>query len=149
MGADSTKLNKNEGISHEKTNCRICGRDELTEYISFGNMPLPNNLFKTQEEALNCNKYPLKVNYCKNCSLSQLSEVVDPRVLFSHYVYKSGVSQGYIDHCKEMTTTFKEKYTLSEGSSADFLIDIAGNDCTLLEQFKEKYPRLKLLNIDF
>lgn len=148
MGADSTKLNKNENVSHEKTNCRICGKKELKEYISFGDMPLPNNLFKTQKEALNCNKFPLKVNYCENCSLSQLSEVVDPRVLFSHYVYKSGVSQGYIDHCKEMANTFKDKYTLSEGSSADLLIDVAGNDCTLLEQFKEKQPKLRLLNID-
>jgi hypothetical protein len=135
-------------ISFEKDNCRICGKKELKEYISFGNMPLPNNLFKTQEEALNCNKFPLKVNYCNNCSLSQLSEVVDPKVLFSHYVYKSGVSQGYVNHCKEMANTFKDKYTLVENSSADFMIDIAGNDCTLLEQFKEKYPKLRLLNID-
>jgi hypothetical protein len=140
-------MEKNK-ISFEKTNCRICGKKELKEYISFDNMPLPNNLFKTQEEALNCNKFPLKVNYCNNCGLSQLSEVVDPRVLFNHYVYKSGVSQGYINHCKQMVDTFKEKYTLSSGSSADFLIDVAGNDCTLLEQFKEKEPHLRLLNID-
>lgn len=148
MGANSNELKQRDSISKTKWNCRICGKKELKEYISFGDMPLPNNLFKTQEEALNCDKFELKVNYCENCSLSQLSEVVDPRVLFSHYVYKSGVSQGYINHCKEMTTTFKQKYTLSEGSSADFLIDIAGNDCTLLEQFKEKYPKLRLLNID-
>jgi len=148
MGANSNELKQRDGISKTKENCRICGKKELKDYISFGNMPLPNNLFKTQEEALNCDKFELKVNYCDNCSLSQLSEVVDPRVLFSHYVYKSGVSQGYINHCKEMVSTFKEKYNLNTGSSADFLIDVAGNDCTLLEQFKEKQPNLRLLNID-
>lgn len=148
MGKNSNEIGEKDKISFEKTNCRICGKKELKEYISFDNMPLPNNLFKTQEEALNCNKFPLKVNYCNNCGLSQLSEVVDPRVLFNHYVYKSGVSQGYINHCKQMVDTFKEKYTLSSGSSADFLIDVAGNDCTLLEQFKEKEPHLRLLNID-
>lgn len=148
MGKNSNEIGEKDKISFEKTNCRICGKKELNEYISFGDMPLPNNLFKTQEEALNCNKFPLKVNYCNNCSLSQLSEVVDPRVLFSHYVYKSGVSQGYVNHCKQMVDTFKEKYTLSARSSADFLIDVAGNDCTLLEQFKEKEPELRLLNID-
>lgn len=148
MGANSKELKEKDSISKKKDRCRICGSNNLTPYLNLGDMPLPNNLFKTQEEALNCQKFELKVNFCNNCGLNQLSEVVDPRVLFSHYVYKSGVSQGYINHCKEMANTFKEKYTLSYGSSADFIIDVAGNDCTLLEQFKEKYPQLRLLNID-
>ena len=148
MGANSNELKEKENISKKKDRCRICGSNSLTSYLNLGDMPLPNNLFKTQEEALSCQKFELKVNFCNNCGLNQLSEVVDPRILFSHYVYKSGVSQGYINHCKEMANTFKEKYTLSYGSSADFIIDVAGNDCTLLEQFKEKYPQLRLLNID-
>lgn len=148
MGANSNELKEKDSISKKKDRCRICGSNSLTSYLNLGDMPLPNNLFKTQEEALNCQKFELKVNFCNNCGLNQLSEVVDPRVLFSHYVYKSGVSQGYINHCKEMANTFKEKYNLSYGSSGDFIIDVAGNDCTLLEQFKEKYPQLRLLNID-
>lgn len=148
MGANSNELKEKDSISKKKDRCRICGSNNLTSYLNLKDMPLPNNLFKTQEEALNCQKFELKVNFCNNCGLNQLSEVVDPRVLFSHYVYKSGVSQGYINHCKEMANTFKEKYNLSYGSSGDFIIDVAGNDCTLLEQFKEKYPQLRLLNID-
>jgi len=148
MGADSNNLTKTDKVSKTKTRCRICGSDNLTSYLNLGEMPLPNNLFKTQEEALNCQKFELKVNYCNNCGLSQLSEVVDPRVLFSHYVYKSGMSKGYIDHCKQMTVDFKEKYNLNVGSSADFIVDVAGNDCTLLEQFKQEIPGLRLLNID-
>jgi len=148
MGADSNKLRKTDKMSKKRDRCRICGSNHLTSYLNLGDMPLPNNLFKTQEEALNCQKFELKVNYCNNCGLSQLSEVVDPRVLFSHYVYKSGVSQGYIDHCKQMTKDFKEKYNLNIGSSADFIVDVAGNDCTLLEQFKKEIPGLRLLNID-
>ena len=148
MGADSNKLRKTEKISKTKEKCRICGSSSLLSYLNLGQMPLPNNLFKTQEEALNCDKYQLKINYCINCGLNQLSEVIDPRVLFSYYVYKSGISQGYIDHCKQMTKDFKKKYNLNVGSSADFIIDVAGNDCTLLEQFKQEIPGLRLLNID-
>ena len=148
MGADSKQIKKTDKVSKTKERCRICGSSSLLSYLDLGQMPLPNNLFKTQEEALNCDKYQLKVNYCTNCGLNQLSEVVDPRVLFSHYVYKSGVSQGYIDHCKQMTKDFKKKYNLNVGSSADFIIDVAGNDCTLLEQFKQEIPGLRLLNID-
>lgn len=148
MGADSSKLTKTDKISKTKNRCRICGSNALTPYLNFGKMPLPNNLFKSQEDALSCNKFDLKINSCNNCGLNQLSEVVDPRVLFSHYVYKSGVSKGYIDHCKQMTIDFKQKYNLNIGSSADFIIDVAGNDCTLLEQFKKEIPGLRLLNID-
>jgi hypothetical protein len=148
MGADSKQRSKNENLSHTKDKCRICGKSELTEYINLGNLPMPNNLLSSQEEAINVIRFPLKVNYCNNCKLSQLNEVVDPRILFSHYVYKSGVSQGYINHCKQMVNEFKEKYQLNSGSSGDFLIDIAGNDCTLLEQFKQRIPGLRLLNID-
>lgn len=148
MGADSNKIVKTDKVSKTKERCRICGSSSLLSYLDLGQMPLPNNLFKTQEEALNCDKYQLKVNYCTNCGLNQLSEVVDPRVLFSHYVYKSGVSQGYIDHCKQMTKDFKKKYNLNVGSSADFIVDVAGNDCTLLEQFKQEIPGLRLVNID-
>jgi len=148
MGADSSKIGKRDKPSFTKEKCRICGSNNLTPYINFGKMPLPNNLEDTQEKALNKEKYDLKVNFCGNCGLSQLSEVVDPRILFSHYVYKSGVSQGYINHCKQMVIDFKEKYDLNVGSSADFLIDIGGNDCTLLEQFKKEIPGLRLLNID-
>lgn len=148
MGADSKQLKNGESISKKREKCRICGSSNLTPYLNLGKMPLPNNLFKTKEEALNCNRFELKINYCENCGLSQLSEVVDPRVLFSHYVYKSGISKGYIDHCKQMTIDFKEKYSLNIGSSADFIVDVAGNDCTLLEQFKKEIPGLRLVNID-
>lgn len=148
MGADSKQLKETDKISKKREKCRICGKSNLIPYLNLGNMPLPNNLFKTEKEALNCQKFELKINYCENCKLSQLSEVVDPRVLFSHYVYKSGVSKGYIEHCKQMTKDFKEKYQLNIGSSADFIVDVAGNDCTLLEQFKKEIPGLRLLNID-
>lgn len=148
MGANSNKLTNTDKISKTKDRCKICGSNNLVPYLDFGKMPLPNNLFKTKEEALNCNKFDLKINFCNNCSLNQLSEVIDPKVLFSHYVYKSGISKGYIEHCKQMTVDFQKKYNLSPGSSADFIIDVAGNDCTLLEQFKKEIPKLRLLNID-
>lgn len=148
MEENSSKIKKEGGASFTKDRCRICGSNNLTSYIDFGKMPLPNNLELNKETAINKERYDLKGNFCNNCGLSQLSEVIDPKILFSHYLYKSGVSKGYVSHCKQMAIDFKKKYTLYENTSADFLIDIAGNDCTLLEQFKENQPKLRLLNID-
>lgn len=146
MGADSNKIRKKDVVSKKHEKCRICGKKEMISYLNLGNFPLANNLFKTQKEATEAIKYPLEVLFCQYCNLSQLSEVVDPRVLFSHYRYKSGISKGYINHCRDMAKEFKKEYKLIPYNS--LLIDVAGNDCTLLEQFKEEIPGLRLLNID-
>lgn len=124
------------------TTCRVCGSARLSEYLDLGFMPLSNNLCTTQDEEPE--RYPLKVLLCENCGLSQLSIVVDPKILFGHYVYRSSISKGYVDHCNKMALDLKAKYKLNEDS---FVIDIAGNDGALLHEFK-KVIGCKVLNVD-
>lgn len=107
-------------------------------YLDLGMMPLSNNLCETTEEP--AKRYPLKVLLCKDCGLSQLSIVVFPEILFSNYAYRSGISQGYKDHCKQMAKDLGVH-------SSDFVIDIAGNDGTLLHEF-QKLTGCKGLNVD-
>lgn len=114
------------------TNCRVCQSDDLIPYLDLGHLPLSNNLTATSETALNAERYPLRVLLCQQCGLSQLSIVVPPEEMFSHYIYRSGISQGYIDHCAKMARELKEIHNLNVNS---FHIDIAGNDGTLIEQF--------------
>src|SRR5574339_500375 len=71
-------------------------------YLDFGMMPLVNNLVETKEKSLDCPTFPLAVNYYPDSGLSMLSVAVNPKTLFSHYVYKSGTSQPYVEHCKGM-----------------------------------------------
>ena len=136
-------------MSNSKHNlkCRICNNSNLSTYLDLGNLPLANNIGISYVEALNKEKFPLIVQFCNNCGLSQLSEIVDPNILFGHYVYRSGISQGYISHCRKMAKEFKDKY-LFKDKYKNFVIDIAGNDCTLLEQFKQEIPYIEILNID-
>lgn len=81
---------------------------------------------------------------CGQCGLSQLSIVIPPEVLFSHYVYRSSISQGYIDHCRGMAKYVKKTYNLTDKS---FVIDIAGNDGALLKEFKDEIGCM-VLNVD-
>ena len=127
---------------HQK--CRACGSDNLTKYLDLGPMPLSNNLENTSLSAKLSERFPLQVLFCNTCSLSQLSVVVDPKVMFSNYVYRSSVNKPYVDHCRKMAKKLAEYYSLSKNS---FHIDIAGNDGTLLKEFKEEIG-LKVLNID-
>lgn len=124
------------------TRCRICHSDQLEKYIDLGKLPLSNNLCKDEYEQ--AEKFPLQVMLCKSCGLSQLSVVVDPDILFKHYVYRSSINQGYVTHCRNMAIELKHQYGLTKYS---FMIDIAGNDGALLREFKEEIG-LKVLNID-
>lgn len=133
-----------EKIQKKHLKCRCCGLDKLTKYLDLGMMPLANNLELTKQMAIDANRYPLEIMLCQNCSLSQLSVVIDPTVLFSYYTYRSGVNQGYIDHCGQMAEDLAQEYDLNKST---FHIDIAGNDGTLLEAFRKKLNH-KCLNVD-
>lgn len=136
--------NSDKSVCVPHTKCRACRSDKLVKYLDLGMMPLSNNLETTSLAAKNAPRYPLQVLFCKNCALSQLSVVVDPEKLFSNYVYRSSVNKPYVEHCRQMAKKLKEEYKLDKDS---FHIDIAGNDGSLLKEFKEEIG-LKVLNVD-
>ena len=125
-----------------KTTCRVCGNENLKQYIDLGQLPLSNNLMTKPDEV--AERFPLQVYLCEDCGLSQLGIVIDPETLFSHYVYRSSINQGYKDHCRRMAKQMWELYGLHQES---FHIDIAGNDGALLNEFKEVIG-CRSLNID-
>jgi 2-polyprenyl-3-methyl-5-hydroxy-6-metoxy-1,4-benzoquinol methylase len=129
----------------EVTNCPITNDSERFTYIDLGEMPLVNNLSDTREDSFNSPKYKLAVQYFKKSKLSCLTENVDPNLMFSQYSYKSGVVKAYADHCKEMFWFVDTYLNLKENDS---VLDIGGNDGTLLHSFLEKKPYLEVLNVD-
>jgi cyclopropane fatty-acyl-phospholipid synthase-like methyltransferase len=94
---------------------------------------------------MSCTKYPLSVQVFKDSGLSSLTLEIDPNILYSTYYYRSSVSQPYIDHCKEMFNFVDHYLDLQENDS---VLDIGGNDGTLLKSFLEKKNYLDVLNID-
>ncbi len=125
----------------EHTACRVCA-GQLIPYIDLGELPLSNNL--CQSAIQTAERFPLQVCYCKDCGLSQLSIVVDPEILFGHYVYRSSINKGYVQHCRQMAKDLKAQYRLHQGC---FMVDIAGNDGALLREFKDEID-LDILNVD-
>ena len=125
--------------------CPISNTNDSIIYLRLGNMPLVNNLNASREESMSCNKYPLSVQVFKDSGLSSLTLEIDPNILYSTYYYRSSVSQPYIDHCKEMFDFVDHYLDLQENDS---VLDIGGNDGTLLKSFLEKKNYLDVLNID-
>ena len=124
--------------------CRVCGSSDLVKYLDLGMLPLANNLTLSAEEAIAMERFPMQVLFCRQCSLSQLSVVIDPSVLFSHYLYRSSINKGYVEHCREMARSLKEPLQLGSG---DLVVDIAGNDGALLAEFRDELG-VNVVNVD-
>jgi len=113
------------------TNCRICGSKDLVPYIELPDSPLCNKL---QDDKSDSELYELKVLFCNNCYLSQLSIVVDPEVLYKEsYPYHSSVSNTFKKHCFDMAMSLKKYKNKTDGN---IILDIASNDNCLLKEFR-------------
>ena len=121
-------------LSSYKFDCRSCGKTNLKRVISLGFQPLANNLLKSKSEE--CESYPLELNYCPNCHNCQLSVSVDPKKMFSNYLYLSSVSDTFKKHFIEAAKKYIKDFKLSAKKS--YIIDIGSNDGVALKPFRDK-----------
>ena len=120
-------------FSNYKFECRSCGNINLKRVISLGYQPLANNLLNTKEEK--CELYPLEVNYCSKCHNCQLSVAIDPKKMFSNYLYTSSTSLSFTKHFEEAAKNYTKQLKLK--SKKSYIIDIGSNDGVALKPFKD------------
>ena len=77
--------------------CRICNSGKLKKYLNLKEQPLANSFLK-QEDIKNEKKYPLELLFCEKCKLSQLSIVVNPKLIFNKYDYLASFSKALKNH---------------------------------------------------
>jgi len=130
---------RKELLKNYKFECRSCGNDKLKRVVSLGYQPLANNLSKTKNEKDKL--FPLEMNYCPKCHNCQLSVVVDPRKMFSNYLYLSSTSKTFRDHFENATKKYIKEFKLNPKKS--YIIDVGSNDGVALKPFKN----LKFKNI--
>jgi len=116
-----------------KFECRSCGNVKLKRVVSLGYQPLANNLLNKKEDK--CELYPLEVNYCDNCHNCQLSVAVDPKKMFSNYLYTSSTSASFREHFIAATKNYVKEFKLKPKKS--YIIDIGSNDGVALKPFKD------------
>lgn len=116
-----------DGVKH--TACRVCDHSPLLEYLDLGTQPLANAFLKPDDTSPEFTA-PLTIALCPECGLSQLTEVVSPDRLYQNYVYCSGVSESWREHCSRLA----QEYT-REHVGERFVIDIGANDGTMLDAF--------------
>jgi len=114
-----------------KFDCRSCGNTNLKRVVSLGYQPLANNLLKKKEEKSEL--YPLEVNYCDNCHNCQLSVSINPKKMFSNYLYTSSTSKVFRQHFVEAAKKYSKELKLIKKKS--YIIDIGSNDGVGLKPF--------------
>ena len=130
---------KKQLLENYKFECRSCEKTNLKRVISLGYQPLANNLLKNEKQKEEL--FPLEMNYCENCHNCQLSIIVDPKKMFSNYLYLSSTSKSFRKHFEEAAKKYTKEFKLSAKKS--YIIDIGSNDGIALKPFRD----LKFKNI--
>jgi SAM-dependent methyltransferase len=125
-----------KAISQRIAGCRSCDEVDLIAILDLGATPLADRLL-TEAELPSAEEIavPLEVVFCPRCALVQITETVEPEVLFCrNYPYYSSVSASLMAHFKESAQYLLATRDLGRDS---LVIEAASNDGYLLRNFKE------------
>jgi hypothetical protein len=119
----------------ERTQCRTCGSKNLKLILDLGKTALANDFLKPEDVPGYKTSLPLRVVLCPDCSLVQLADTVDPRVLYSHYAYVTSTSTTMDKHLDKLMSHVLSCGRLGAGSK---VLEIASNTGLFLKKFKEQ-----------
>lgn len=117
----------------EVSECRCCG-SKVSMILDLKNQPLANS-YHPKNEVLD--EFPLSLNLCPNCYHMQLGVVVNPEIMFKHYLYVSGTSEtlkSYFDFFARFTVERFKNYNSRPPAN---VLDIACNDGSQLDAYKK------------
>jgi SAM-dependent methyltransferase len=124
--------------------CRACSGTQIKTVLDLGDTPLADRLLTDAELTQPEFTFPLKVAFCTDCGLAQITETVDPNILFrDSYPYYSSFSPYVLKHSRENAFDLIEKRDLNANS---LVVELASNDGYLLKNYVEK--GIPVLGID-
>jgi len=116
-----------------QNNCRICHSKRLYKFLDLGSMPIPNGFLKKEQLNKREKKYDLACCFCEKCGLVQLSNVVNPELMFKNYVYIPSTAKVMMNNFSNLAYQIYQRIRLNDKS---LVIDIGSNDGSLLTFFK-------------
>jgi len=113
--------------------CRSCGSDNIYPFLDLGLHPHSDGLLKQADEPEDV--YPLKTVLCEDCTLVQITETVDPVILFANdYPYYSSFSPYLLEHSRR---NVKDLIYERDLGPDNLVIEVASNDGYLLKNYVE------------
>jgi SAM-dependent methyltransferase len=124
---------------YKRTDCRLCASRVLECVLHLTPTPPANALVPATEKGKEQVAYPLDVYRCADCGHLQLLDIIDPKVLFTHYVYVSSTSSVMVGYLRDQCAAIISRLQLKPG---DLVVEFGSNDGTLLRFFKEAGMRV-------
>ena len=113
--------------------CSGCGSSALHHIFFVGYLPPVNLMPRQGAPHQAAPSLPLDLYMCRDCTLVQITHVVDPQVLFPpEYPYTSGTTRILRENFANL---YAETRALVNLGPDDLVIDIGSNDGTLLSKF--------------
>lgn len=113
--------------------CLACGGTDLIPTLDLKDQPLANNFQEHAGVKDGDLWFPLAVNRCQDCDHLQLTHAVDPKLIYTHYLYVSGTSGTYIEYMDWYAKFVCEQFPVAPVS----VLDIGCNDGSQLNAFKK------------
>ena len=128
------------GLCRRRDTCRLCGSRRLELALQLAPTPPANAFVPASALGRPQERFPLDVFFCKDCFHLQLLDVVDPALLFEHYVYVSGTSPVFVRHFESYANDVITRFGVKPG---DLVVDVGSNDGTLLRAFQQAGCRVQ------
>jgi SAM-dependent methyltransferase len=126
----------------KRTTCRLCDSTQLIIALHYPPQPLADAYLKKltgQTDKI----YPLDLYLCEECGCAQLLDVVSGDEIYPQYTYETGSSPALVEHFQQYALDVYEKI---QPNPSGLIVDIGGNDGTLLDWFR--MFGMRAINID-
>ncbi len=117
----------------DNQHCRFCGHELKHTFADLGLSPLANEYLREADLGRGQIFYPLKVQVCERCFLTQAALYQQPENIFGEYQYFSSYSASWLAHCKAYVDMIVPRLKLTGGSQ---VLEVACNDGYLLQYFQ-------------
>jgi SAM-dependent methyltransferase len=126
------------------TCCRSCGGSSLEVVLDLGLQPIANAFVEESRKNEPEDRFPLEIAFCHDCALVQVTESIDPDILFGQdYPYFSSFIPALLIHSRDHAHTLMKSRQLDANS---LVVEVASNDGYLLKNFVE--ASVPVLGID-
>lgn len=112
--------------------CRCCGGRNVEMVIDLGAQPHCNRLVRPDLPAGSEPHFPLRVGFCRDCTMVQIDHTIPKELMFSDYPYVSGTTKTLPAHFRDTSERVAAAYGIG---TADLVVDIGSNDGTWLKQY--------------
>ena len=119
--------------------CRICGSPDHDLVLDYGQV-VPADAFLWSDHAVEKEqRYPCTLVLCQRCSHLQIREVLDPALLFTEYVWETGIPTSIQRYCRELADAVMIR---ADGPAMPSVFEVASNDGTMLKEFRARGSRV-------